>query len=196
MMWCQLKSIVDRDELCARQETCQLEFDVVVGPADLFNIISINVTVRDVNDHHPQFVDTEPLNLTVAESALPGTQFQLPAAVDLDSPSLGVTRYELFPTTVRAVFTVQWQGVNDVRLVVVGTQLDRETRDRYDVTLTAFDGGNPPLNGSTSVHIVIDDVNDNAPVFERTVYTTHVYENDTAGTLQLHYITLKLFIVA
>ena len=154
---------------------------MVVGPADLFNIISINITVHDVNDHQPQFLDTEPLTLTVAESAAPGTQFQLPAAVDMDSPSLGVTRYELLPTSVRSVFTVQWQGVSDVRLVVAGTRLDRETRARYDVTLTAFDGGNPPLNGSTSVNIVISDVNDNAPVFEHAVYTARVYENDTAG---------------
>jgi len=176
---------VDRDALCPRQDSCQLEFDVVVGPADLFNIITVNLTVHDINDHSPQFpADTDPVTLTVAESAPPGTQFQLPAAVDSDSPAFGVARYELFPDDVRSVFTVQWRGggASDVRLVVAGTRrLDRETRDRYDVTLTAFDGGNPALNGSTSLHIVIDDVNDNAPVFERNVYTAHVYENDTAG---------------
>ena len=172
---------MDRDELCPRQDTCELGFDVVIGPADLFNIISINLTVHDVNDHHPQFPDTEPLTLIVAESTAPGTQFQLPAAVDMDSPSLGVARYELFPASVRSVFVVRWQGLSDVRLVVAGTQLDRETRDRYDVILAAFDGGDPPLNGSTSMKIVIDDVNDNAPVFEQAVYTAYVYENDTAG---------------
>jgi len=174
--------MLDRDELCPRQDTCRLEFDVVVGPADLFNIISINLTINDINDHQPQFPDTEPLTLRVAESTAAGTQFQLPAAVDMDSPSLGVVRYELFPVSVRSTFSVQWRAVSDVRLVVAATPLDRETRDRYDVILTAFDGGSPPLNGSTSVNIVIDDVNDNAPVFERTVYTAHVYENDTAGT--------------
>jgi len=180
-MWFQLKSILDRDALCPRQDTCQLDFDVVIGPADLFNIISIHLTVHDVNDHYPQFPDTEPLTLRIAESTAPGTQFQLPAAVDVDSPSLGVTRYELFPASVRSVFAVRWQGLSDVRLVVAGTRLDRETRDRYDVILAAFDGGDPPLNGSTSLKIVIDDVNDNAPVFEQAVYTAFVYENDTSG---------------
>jgi len=66
--------------------------------------------------------------------------------------------------------------------VVSGSaRLDRESRDRYDVTLAAFDGGDPSLNGSTSLQIVIDDANDNAPVFERAVYTAQVYENATAG---------------
>jgi len=154
---------------------------VVIGPADLFNIISVNLTIHDINDHHPQFTVSDPVNVTVAESTPPGTQFQLPAAVDLDSPALGVARYELFPPTVRSLFAVQWRPGGDVRLVVVGTGLDRESRDLYDVTLMAFDGGSPPLNGSTSLNIVIDDVNDNAPVFERSVYTAQIYENDTAG---------------
>ena len=176
--------------LCPRQDTCQLQFDVVIGPADLFNIISVNLTVHDINDHQPQFpAAAEPLTLIVAESTAAGTQFKLPAAVDMDSPSLGVQRYELFPADVRSVFTVQWRGVSDVRLVVAGTPLDRETRDRYDVTLAAFDGGNPSLNGSTSVNIIIDDVNDNGPVFERSSYTAHVYENDTAGaSFQLKFL--------
>lgn len=186
---------MDRDQLCPRQDTCQLQFDVVVGPADLFNIISINLTVNDVNDHHPQFPEAEPLTLLVAESTAPGTQFQLPAAVDMDSPALGVTRYELFPSSVRSVFTVQWRGLSDVRLVVAGTRLDRETRDRYDVTLAAFDGGNPSLNGSTSVNIVIDDVNDNAPVFESSVYTAHVYENDSTGAFSSVQLTCGCFYV-
>jgi len=178
-----LKSVVDRAELCPRQDTCELEFEVLVGPAELFNIISVNVTIHDVNDHRPQFDDdSAPLTVVVSESAPPGTQFQLPAAVDRDSPALGVARYELFPVHVRSVFGVQWRGVSDVRLVVVGAGLDRETRDRYDVTLAAFDGGSPALNGSTSINVIIDDANDNAPVFEREAYSAHVYENDTAGT--------------
>jgi len=71
--------------------------------------------------------------------------------------------------------------------------LDRETRDRYDVTLAAFDGGNPSLNGSTSLRIVIDDANDNAPVFERAVYTTRVYENATAGVLAVNQSIIVAF---
>jgi len=173
--------VVDRDQLCPRQDACQFDFEVLIGPAALFNIISVNVTIHDINDHRPEFVASRPLTLTVSESAPPGTQFQLPAAVDADSPALGVARYELFPVTVRSVFGVQWRAASDVRLVIVGTALDRESRERYNVTLAAFDGGSPPLNGSTSVNIIIDDANDNAPVFERAVYSAHVYENDTAG---------------
>jgi len=100
---CQLRATLDRDELCPRQDTCQLEFEVLVGPASLFNIISVNVSVLDVNDHRPQFADSAPVSLHVSEAAPPGTELPLPAAVDRDSPALGVARYELYPVGVRSV---------------------------------------------------------------------------------------------
>ena len=44
-------------------------------------------------------------------------------------------------------------------------ELDRETVETYNLTVTVQDGGSPSLSSSTSITISISDVNDNSPVF-------------------------------
>ncbi|VDL90794.1 unnamed protein product [Schistocephalus solidus] len=48
--------------------------------------------------------------------------------------------------------------------------LDRETLAVYNLTLVAYDSGNPQLSGSIPLEIHITDVNDNAPVFHSPGY--------------------------
>ena len=43
-------------------------------------------------------------------------------------------------------------------------------RDHYHLTLTATDAGSPALSSNLSVIIVIDDVNDNSPLFDHAAY--------------------------
>ena len=61
------------------------------------------------------------------------------------------------------------------------TSLDREVVGFYNLTITAFDAGNPPKSGSTSILIHVLDVNDNDPVFVQDIYGTSVYENVSVG---------------
>ncbi len=72
-------------------------------------------------------------------------------------------------------------GVLYVDLQVNGL-LDRETKSAYDIVLAAFDGGAPPLNGTMTVHVEIQDVNDNQPIFNQSRYFATVGENATIGT--------------
>ncbi|ESO12651.1 hypothetical protein HELRODRAFT_159227 [Helobdella robusta] len=73
----------------------------------------------------------------------------------------------------------------DPRLIV-SAPLDRETTDRYEGWLEAFDGGSPPNSGKLSVIIVVTDVNDNQPVFDRYTYETHVPEDLAVGSIVLN----------
>lgn len=43
--------------------------------------------------------------------------------------------------------------------------------------------GLPPLTGTLTVHIVVDDVNDNHPEFTEDAYTTIVPEDSPIGTV-------------
>uniref|UniRef100_H3AHW0 Cadherin 22 n=1 Tax=Latimeria chalumnae TaxID=7897 RepID=H3AHW0_LATCH len=63
--------------------------------------------------------------------------------------------------------------------------LDRETQDRYEVVVQATDmaGQMGGLSGSTTVTIVITDVNDNPPRFPQKMYQFSVSESAVAGTL-------------
>lgn len=45
-------------------------------------------------------------------------------------------------------------------IVLTNTVLDREIRDKYELTITAKDQGNPSQSGTTKVLIHVLDVND------------------------------------
>ena len=60
--------------------------------------------------------------------------------------------------------------------------LDRETKDTYYLSITAQDGGSPPLTGLCAVRVFISDTNDNKPVFSPTLYSTAISEATPPGT--------------
>ena len=49
--------------------------------------------------------------------------------------------------------------------------------------VVAYDGGNPPTNGSLAVTIVVTDANDNTPTFEYSSYEVEVIENVPVGSI-------------
>ena len=49
------------------------------------------------------------------------------------------------------------------------------------MTITALDGGSNPLRSTATVHIQVEDVNDNPPEFQNESYTLFVAENETSG---------------
>lgn len=49
------------------------------------------------------------------------------------------------------------------------------------MTITALDGGSNPLSSTATVHIQVEDVNDNPPEFQNESYTLFVAENETSG---------------
>eukprot|EP00051_Salpingoeca_urceolata_P025110 m.445779 g.445779 ORF g.445779 m.445779 type:complete len:6907 (-) comp20305_c8_seq21:164-20884(-) len=61
-------------------------------------------------------------------------------------------------------------------------RLDRETKDRYTITVTATDRGSPPLSSKTSVIVDVLDANDNPPVFLPTTYSASVPEDTSRST--------------
>lgn len=61
--------------------------------------------------------------------------------------------------------------------------LDRETRDRYDLTVLASDNGTPSSTATTHVIVNIMDANDNDPRFLRLAYEFSVEENLRRGSV-------------
>ena len=60
--------------------------------------------------------------------------------------------------------------------------LDRETKDTYYLSITAKDGGVPPLTAVCGVRVFISDTNDNKPVFNPTLYLTSISEATPSGS--------------
>jgi len=189
---------VDREQLsaCRNRNRCQLTLDVTVRPARYFQIIKVIIDVADVNDNAPRFRDAS-ATVGVRESAVPGTSFALPVAVDADSPDLAVRTYELLEENgmppgpevemVTLSIVTRRDGSLDPRLVV-RRPLDRETQVEYRRRLVAYDGGRPPRSASVDLLIQILDSNDNSPVFDiprGLGYEVNVTENVAIGTVLL-----------
>lgn len=61
--------------------------------------------------------------------------------------------------------------------------LDRETRDRYDLTVLASDNGTPSSTATTRVIVNVMDANDNDPKFQKASYEFSVEENLRRGSV-------------
>ncbi|XP_037760776.1 cadherin-23 isoform X8 [Chelonia mydas] len=66
---------------------------------------------------------------------------------------------------------------------VANITIDREERDTYRLTVVAVDRGMPPLSGTATVNILVDDVNDYRPEFINPIQTVSVLESAVPGTI-------------
>ncbi|XP_048365183.1 protocadherin-7 isoform X2 [Sphaerodactylus townsendi] len=72
-------------------------------------------------------------------------------------------------------------GEKQPQLIVKGA-LDREQRDSYELSLRVRDGGDPARSSQAILRVLITDVNDNNPRFEKAVYEADLAENSSPGT--------------
>lgn len=66
--------------------------------------------------------------------------------------------------------------------IALRTVLDREKQAEHILTIIAMDTGSPPLTGTGTINVVVQDFNDNAPMFDMRSYTAAVQENSEIGT--------------
>ncbi|CAL1528286.1 unnamed protein product, partial [Lymnaea stagnalis] len=59
----------------------------------------------------------------------------------------------------------------------------RELTPSYQLLVRAVDGGEPRLTGTLTVNIEVLDVNDNAPVFDRSRYAVNVSEGNAVDSV-------------
>ncbi|XP_008689926.2 protocadherin beta-4 [Ursus maritimus] len=174
-----LREKLDREELCGPTEPCVLHFQVFLEkPVQFFEG---ELSIQDVNDHSPVFPTGEML-LKILENSQPGTLFPLKLAQDLDVGSNGLQKYTISPNSHFHVLTRNHSDGKKYPDLVQDKALDREEQPEFSLTLTALDGGSPPKSGTTTVRILIMDVNDNAPEFVHTPYKVQVLENSPLGS--------------
>ncbi|XP_076020979.1 protocadherin Fat 4-like [Genypterus blacodes] len=170
---------IDREEVCPQSSTCLINLKTVLeNPLEVHYVA---VEVLDINDHAPSFPEEEK-RLEISESVLPGTRFQLQASRDPDSGAFSVQQYKLTHND-HFRLEVKDQGEDGkIPILVLQKSLDRETVAIHTLVLTALDGGKPPKSGEMSINVHVLDVNDNAPVFTKDVYSVMLSENTPIGT--------------
>lgn len=136
------------------------------GNPRLSSTLAFHVTVLDCNDNPPQFPTTAIVR-QIMENLEPGTSIVTVVADDPDSDLNGLVHYSITqqqPDNDRRCFRI------DEKTGVISTVLpiDREYVDTYRLTVTAVDQATPSemrLSAEKTVTIIVDDENDNAPVF-------------------------------
>ncbi|XP_054890673.1 protocadherin-12 isoform X2 [Poeciliopsis prolifica] len=172
---------LDREALCRGSDLCEVAFSVLYRKSGSVNCLRIRVEVMDLNDHSPSFPNTTQ-EVEISETAPLRMRIPLDRAVDLDAGPNGLQTYSLSVNQHFALDVTDGSGGSKQAELVVIKELDREVQDSFDLILVAYDKGNPPKSGSMSVHVVIQDSNDNSPAFENSSPTVTLSENTPIGT--------------
>ena len=147
----------------------------------------IEISVLDINDHHPEF-EHKAYNVSVMENLDPGTKITQVTALDLDAGEYGDILYGFNEKTTYAYGDMFWINTTDGSVYVSGN-LDRELRDTYVLTVIASDS-NPDSSAKARVTINVQDQNDNAPrITQHSRFedrSAHISEYSTNGTFVAH----------
>ena len=180
-----IKDIIDRETQCIFLVRCVLSFDVAIHSTNpqIFEIYTIEITIEDRNDNSPKFL-SESMTLQIHESTLIGTTFGVDEAIDIDSTlNNTVKKYEL--VTGQEYFGIN--ATNDLEerfllKLILLKQLDREDKDTFKLEVLAKDGGDPVRTGTLTINIMVEDDNDNTPVFEQESYAISIKEGTRSQT--------------
>ncbi|XP_043452500.1 cadherin-23 isoform X4 [Prionailurus bengalensis] len=123
------------------------------------NSVQVVIQVLDVNDCRPQFSKPQ-FSTSVYENEPAGTSVITMMATDQDEGSNGELAYSLEGPGVEAFHV-------DLDSGLVTTKRPLQSYERFNLTVVATDGGQPPLWGTTMLLVEVIDVNDNRPVFVR-----------------------------
>ncbi|KAG7465370.1 hypothetical protein MATL_G00175730 [Megalops atlanticus] len=145
------------------------------GAAAVAVSCKVVVEVVDVNDNVPEIVLSS-LSSPVREDARADTVVALISVTDRDSGPNKQVSLEIPPGLPFKV-----KPFRNYYTLVTSAFLDRETTPAYNITLSATDGGTPPLSSKKTIQVDVADVNDNPPRFEQTSYTVYVTENNAPG---------------
>ncbi|XP_072351783.1 protocadherin Fat 4 isoform X2 [Scyliorhinus torazame] len=136
----------------------------------------LTVYVHDVNDNAPVF-DQLSYEVTISEAEPVNSRFFKVQASDKDSGVNGEITYDIAQGNREKKFGIFPDGQ-----LYIKTDLDRESQSHYVLMVIAADRAVEPLSATVNVTIILEDVNDNRPLFNSTNYVFHFEEEQKAGS--------------
>ena len=138
---------------------------------DTFNIV---IYLLDVNDFVPSFSQTS-YELSINEGSIIGARVGQIEAVDNDQGPNGTVTYRILEGA-EGKFAIDSQTGE----IFTNGSLDREQVPSYTLLVEAVDNPNNSsfaLSSVVNVTVIIEDVNDNSPIFEQESYEVSILDN-------------------
>ncbi|XP_076595456.1 protocadherin gamma-A11-like isoform X44 [Chaetodon auriga] len=153
------------------------EIDIeAVDRGGLSDSSKVVIDVGDINDNSPVINMISSSN-SIGEDSRSNTVVAVMAVNDPDSEENGKVQCAINKNIPFAITSTS----SNFYSIVTDSELDRERASEYNITVTCSDEGVPSLSSSVTLTLQISDVNDNAPVFERSSYEAYIVENNTPG---------------
>uniref|UniRef100_A0A8B9M7I5 Cadherin domain-containing protein n=1 Tax=Accipiter nisus TaxID=211598 RepID=A0A8B9M7I5_9AVES len=147
-----------------------------MGVPQLSSNFILTVSVHDVNDNPPVF-DQLSYEITILESEPVNSRFFKVQASDKDSGVNGEIAYSIIEGNTGDAFGIFPDGQ-----LYIKSELDRELQERYVLLVVASDRAVEPLNATVNVTVILEDVNDNRPLFNSTNYVFYFEEEQRGGS--------------
>lgn len=142
----------------------------------------VRITIQNENEHPPSIDvlftsgDGSP---KISEAASLG---DFVARISVNDPDDDLENIDVELIGRQDVFSLTTKD-DIIYLICVAEPLDREDVPSYDIGIRAMDGGSPPLVAEINFTLIVEDVNDNPPIFQDPPYTATKSETSLNGTL-------------
>ncbi|XP_050735758.1 cadherin-23-like isoform X6 [Eriocheir sinensis] len=173
---------LDRESLAEHYLTAEARDDLGRGNR---NTVVVKVVVQDVNDHPPVFLQPR-YEARIHENA---AAFPEPLVVSARDDDLNGTRnhevrYVLMGGDPGRNFTVHPQTGRITPTAPLDFEAIPQEGDlrSFNLTVKAYDLGEPPLSSEAAVVVFVVDENDHAPQFDRPLYRKTIPEDTPPGT--------------
>uniref|UniRef100_A0A672YBK8 Protocadherin-16 n=1 Tax=Sphaeramia orbicularis TaxID=375764 RepID=A0A672YBK8_9TELE len=169
-----------------REEKDLYELQVLAsdfGSPALTSEVNFLLKVSDANDCHPAF-DRDVYTVSIAEDAPQGSSLIQMQARDADEGANALVRYSILKSNQDSLISIDPES----GLVTTAAALDRETHMEVWFLVVAADGGEPSLSSTATVTVLVEDLNDNEPVFQQQLYNVSVPEHSEIGSCFLQVV--------
>ena len=151
------------------------------GDPSLIANTTVVIRISDANIFAPEFSQFY-YTVELSEDATANEVVIAVTASDQDSGDAGQVTMAISAGNEDGKFRMNANGE-----IILNSVLDYETKNSYEITVTATDGGETPKSSTAVVMVTVTDINDNAPVFSGVPTAIHV-----AGPLQANTIVTQI----
>ncbi|XP_065192145.1 uncharacterized protein LOC135823227 isoform X2 [Sycon ciliatum] len=138
--------------------------------------VIVTIAVLDLNDNRPHLPSVLP-TVHINETLTVGDIVGYVPYVDGDKGPNGRVTFSIAGGNDEGLFRVE----SSTGAILLQGNVDAETRDLYSVYIHMYDGGSPALSGSGSLYLMVQDANDNPPVFSPQTYRQTIQSVRTQG---------------